>query len=279
MQRRWIGDRQVGAVGFGAAELTFVAAHDEKAAVATVHAALDAGVTLLDTALAYSTPDVMGHNEQLIGRAIRSSAAGAQALVATKGGHHRDGADFPVDGRPETIRRHCELSLRSLGVERIGLYQLHHPDPDVPLSETLGAFAALLDEGKIAAVGLSNVTRSQLDEALAVVPVTSVQNRFSPIDARDGAMIQLCAKLGIAYLAYSPLGGPQPVAERERRLPAFRRVAERRGVSTAQVVLAWILAQAPVVIPIPGSTRPASVRDGAAAADLALSPQEMQDLG
>jgi aryl-alcohol dehydrogenase-like predicted oxidoreductase len=233
----------------------------------TIAAALDAGVTLIDTARAYTSATEPAHNERVIAGALRR--ADKRAVVATKGGHSRAGDTFPIDGRPETIRAHCELSLRALGVESLDLYQLHWPDPDVPLAETMGAFAQLLQEGKILRAGLSNVSIAQIDEAASIVPITSVQNRFSPAHPGDHETIAYTAAARIAYLAYMPLDAGDRLPE------VFSRIAETRGTSLAQIVLAWELAQGANVIPIVGSSRPDSIRDSAAAAHTTLTAAEV----
>jgi aryl-alcohol dehydrogenase-like predicted oxidoreductase len=181
LRARRIGDVEVGAVGLGGVNLSIPRAADEREAVRVVHAAIDVGVTLIDTAHAYTTVDEQAHNERLVALALAGHPRRDDVLVATKGGHFRaDERSWPVDGRPETIRAHCETSLRVLGVHAIGLYQLHWPDPDVPIAESMGVFAELQREGKIRLAGVSNFSVAQIEEARGVVDVASVQNRFSP---------------------------------------------------------------------------------------------------
>jgi pyridoxine 4-dehydrogenase len=251
-----IGGRRVEGIGLGTAPIAFAGGTPATAA-ATVHAALDAGVGLIDTALAYTRPGVESYAEQVVASALRA-APGARPLVATKGGHWRDGDRFPVDGRPATLRAHCETSLRTLGVERVDLYFLHHVDPAVPLTDSVGALAQLRQEGKVAAIGLSNVTVAQLDEARAAAPVAAVQNRLSYADPAGLATARACARRGVAYLAYSPLATPPGPA-----LAAARAVAARHGASVQRVLLAWLRAQAPGIVPLVGASRPASIRDSA----------------
>lgn len=280
MQKRRIGDLPVSAIGLGGVNLSMPEPLDERSGVRTIHAALDAGVTLIDTAHAYTTLEHEAHNEWLISRALRQHPKREDVLVATKGGHFRAGpANFPVDGRPETIRSHCEVSLRTLHVERIGLYQLHWPDPRVPIVETMGAFAELRQEGKIRLVGVSNFSVEQIEQAIGVVEVASVQNAFSPFARDDRPVIDYCAARGIAYLAYTPLGGSERARSLGETLGAFAEVASARGVSAQQVVLAWHLAQSPAVIPIPGARRPETIADSARAAELQLGPDELALLG
>jgi len=280
VQRRRIGEVEVGAIGFGGVNLSLPEPVPDGDAERVVHAALDAGVTLIDTAHVYTSVDEEAHNERVIARALATHPRGGDAFVATKGGHFRAGRDgFPIDGRPEVIRAHCETSLRVLGVDRIDLYQLHWPDPDVPVAESMGVFAELQQEGKIRYAGVSNFSVAQIEEARGVVEVTSVQNRFSPAGAEDRPVLEYCAREGIAYLPYTPLDGAARARTVGSRLPAFARVAEERGVSPQQVVLAWHLAQAPVAIPIPGASRPETIADSAAAAELELTEEELALLG
>ncbi|MEV6974042.1 aldo/keto reductase [Kitasatospora sp. NPDC093806] len=289
MWQRTIGGRSVGAIGLGAMPLSVEGRPDAADALTTLHAALDAGVTLLDTADSYHWhADETGHNERLIARALaaRPAAERDAVLVATKGGRGRPGdGSWTVDGRPEHLRRACEDSLRRLGVPAIDLYQLHKPDPRVPWAESVGALAELLTAGKIRAAGLSNVSEQQILTAHEILGpgLVSVQNRFSPADRTAEPQLRLAERLGLAFLPWSPLGGlarsvlddpadPVPAAT------AFHRVAADHGVSPQQVGLAWLLTLSPSVIPIPGARRPASIRDSAAAASLALSPAELEAL-
>ena len=259
-----IAGHRVEGIGLGTAQFAF---RDGTAAdsVATVQAALDAGVTLIDTALAYTRLGVESYAEQIVARALRGAhgTAGSRPLVATKGGHWRDGDQFPVDGRPETLRAHCEISLRTLGVPRIDLYQLHHVDPAVPLADSVGALEDLRSEGKIAAIGLSNVSLAQLDTALAFAPIASVQNHLSLAAPGDLPMALACAERRVAYLAYAPFDGPSgsPPA-------AARSVARQHGVSVHRVLLAWLRAQSPNIVPLAGASRPATIRDSATPLDL-----------
>jgi aryl-alcohol dehydrogenase-like predicted oxidoreductase len=203
-------------------------------------------------------------------------------VVVTKGGHYRDGNSAPVDVRPETIRLHCETSLKLLGVDTIELYQLHHPDPSVPITATMSIFAGLRDEGLIRQIGVSNVSVAQLEAARTVVPVASVQNRFSPFQQEHRDVLDYCTEHGIAFLAYSPLSGGSGLLPGPGRLakafPAAARVAERNGISVQRLALAWLLALSPVLIPISGASRPETIRDSAAAAGVKLTPEELAEL-
>ncbi|GHH77077.1 oxidoreductase [Streptomyces sulfonofaciens] len=256
---------------------------DEARSIATIHAALDAGVTFIDTADAYHQhADEVGHNEALIAKALATHSAGSEVLVATKGGHLRPGdGTWTLDGRPEHLKRACEASLKRLGVEAIGLYQFHRPDPAVPYEESVGAIAELLDEGKIRMAGISNADPARIRQADEVLGgrLVSVQNQFSPAFLSSRPELDLCAELGIAFLPWSPFGGITRADSLGTSHDAFARVAEAHGVSPHRVCLAWMLALSPVVIPIPGSSRPETIRDSVAATELSLDADELALLG
>jgi len=282
MQQRRIGDRTVGAIGLGGMPMSVREHNDEALALRTIRAALDAGVTLIDTADAYSVDEAtFGHNEELIARALAKYGAGSdEVLVATKGGHTREGREWALDGRPEYLRKACEGSLRRLGVEAIGLYQHHRPDPEVDYAETLGGLKELLDDGLIVRAGISNADPEQIRLAHKILGegLVSVQNEFSPRFRSSQAELELCAELGIAFLPWSPLGGMSGASELGDRFSPFAEVAAKHGVSAQQVALAWELAQSPVVIPIPGASRVESVEDSVAAAELTLDSEDLARL-
>src|SRR5512139_838775 len=282
MEQRRIGQRTVGAIGLGGMPMSVREHNDEDLGTRTIHAAIDAGVTLIDTADAYSVDDVtFGHNEELIARALSSSGSGTdEVLVATKGGHTREGKEWGLDGRPEYLRKACEGSLRRLRVEAIGLYQHHRPDPKVDYAETIGGLKELLDEGLIVGAGISNADPDQIRLAYEILGegLVAVQNEFSPRFRSSQAELDLCAELGIAFLPGSPLGGMSSAADLGDRFAPFAEVAEKHEVSPQQVALAWELAKSPVVIPIPGASRVESVRDSVAAADLKLDDEDLAKL-
>ncbi len=281
MQQRSLGDRTVGAIGLGGMPLSVEGRPDEAQAIRTVHAALDAGVTLLDTADAYCLgADEVGHNERLLARALATWSGDRDAVVvATKGGHTRppDGS-WALDGSREHLRAACEASLRALGVESIGLYQFHRPDPQVPWAESVGALEELRAEGKVQLAGVSNADPGQIRKAAALTSLASVQNELSPRFRSSEPEVDLCADEGIAFLPWSPLGGIGRAGELGSAHGAFAEVASERGVSPQQVCLAWLLAKAPVVIPIPGARRVETILDSVAAADLQLSDEELARL-
>lgn len=290
MRYRMLGDVRVGAVGFGTMPLSIEGRPDEARAVATVHAALDAGITLLDTADSYHPPNgTPGEGELLVARALASYGGGTDGvLVATKGGRGRtpDGG-WTVDGRPEHLRRAAEASARRLGGDAIGLYQLHKPDPAVPFAESLGAVRELLYRGTIRLAGVSNVDTGQIRLAREVLGdrLVSVQNRYSPAVRESEAELGLCAELGLAFLPWSPLGGISrssldgaSALEEDPEFGVFHRIARERGVSPQRIALAWLLARSETVLPIPGASRPETVRDSAGAAELLLSREELAAL-
>ncbi|HJU01457.1 MAG TPA: aldo/keto reductase [Actinomycetes bacterium] len=280
MPTRRLGGLQVSAIGLGEMPMSLAGRPDEAQAVRTIHAALDAGVNLIDTADSYCRDDAdFGHGEDLVRRALAAwSGDRDRVLVATKGGHTRPGGSWDLDGRPEYLRQACEASLKRLGVEAIGLYQFHRPDPKVPFTESVGALAELRAAGKVRLVGLSNVSVDQIRQARELVEVASVQNEFSPRFRRSEGELAWCAANRIAFLPWSPLGGIGRGRDLGGRHRAFAEVAGAHGVSPQQVALAWELAKAPVVIPIPGSSRPETILDSAAAASLRLSADELARL-
>jgi aryl-alcohol dehydrogenase-like predicted oxidoreductase len=246
-----------------------------------IHAALDAGITFVDTADVYCLDDgELGHNERLVARALRSWRGGGEGrdgvLVGTKGGMRRPEGRWERDATPAHLRAACERSLRALGVERIDLYQLHAPDPRVPLEESVSALADLRREGKIARIGLSNVSVEEIRRAQGVTEIATVQNRLSPFfrEALDEGVVAHCAAKGIGFLAYSPTGGGR-LTRKLPDHPVLRPMAERLGATPHQLVIAWALAQAPNVVPIPSARSVEHVRASAAAAALELSPADL----
>lgn len=282
MHRRGVGNRDVAPIGLGAMPMSLEGRPDRTRSIRTIHAALDAGVELIDTADAYSKgAEDTGHNERLIAEALHTWGADrTNVVVATKGGHIRPGdGSWIVDGRPEHLRRACEASLRNLDRDVIDLYQLHRPDPDVPFAESVGALAELQQEGKVRQAGLSNVTVEQIDEARTIVRVASVQNELSPAFRSSRGELAHCERHGIAFLAWSPLGGMGAAAGLGGAHQVFRDVAERHGASPQQVALAWLLALSPACIPIPGASRPETILDSVRATELELSDDELAALG
>jgi aryl-alcohol dehydrogenase-like predicted oxidoreductase len=250
---------------------------DEERSIRTIHAALDAGVGLIDTADAYARDDRdIGHGERLVAKALKGRRD--DVIVATKGGLTRTREQsWPPDGRPEYLRAACEASLRALATDVIDLYQFHRPDPDVPYAESIGAFHDLQAEGKVRWVGISHASVAQLEEARSIVEVVSVQNQLaldfaSPITKGE---VAAAADAGIAFLPWSPLGGIGK-ADGTGAVEPVAAAAKAHDVSPQQVALAWLLSLSPTVIPIPGSSRPETITDSARAASLELSDDELR---
>jgi aryl-alcohol dehydrogenase-like predicted oxidoreductase len=287
--------------------LSFEQRPAESDAVRIIHAAIERGATLLDTADIYA-PDErdIGHNERLIAGALRSwPGPRRDVIVATKGGYTRQSGRLVPNGHPVHLRNACERSLRALGVDEIDLYQLHTPDPSIPLEDSVGALRELRNEGKIRWLGLSNVNVTTIEAARAIVPIQSVQNELSlfrrdcihvgPIGRleRSGlrgirqlrrlvgepfqsGVLAHCEHLGIGFLAYSPLGGP-----RNQRLSSHAvvtRIAKSHGVSTHALAIAWVLAQGRSVIPIPSARTLSHAMDALTAASVELEDAELAEL-
>jgi aryl-alcohol dehydrogenase-like predicted oxidoreductase len=280
---RRIGDVEVSAIGLGGMPMSIEGRPDEARSIATIHAALEVGVTLIDTADAYHLDSTdIGHNESLIAKALGSYGGDTSGvLVATKGGHLRPGGGaWTVDGSPAHLKQAAEDSIKRLGVDAIGLYQFHRPDPATPYEDSIGAIRDLLDAGKIRMAGISNATPAQIRQANEILGgrLVSVQNQFSPAFRSSDPELALCDELGIAFLPWSPLGGISNASELGDKHPAFHQIASELGVSPQQVTLAWMLAKSPYVIPIPGSSRPETIRDSYAAVDLQLTPDQVATL-
>jgi aryl-alcohol dehydrogenase-like predicted oxidoreductase len=267
----------VSAIGLGGMYMSITGRPSEDDAVRAIHAAFDAGVTLVDTADVYCLDQWdIGHNERLVARALREKPQ-AGVVVATKGGLERPNGAWTRNARPLHLREACTKSLQALGVGRIDVYQLHAPDPSVPLADSIGELARLRTEGKIAHVGLSNVSVKEIDEARQIVPIVSVQNRWNPqyrAPETEGVLAH-CTKLGIAFLPYSPFGGASG-AKSLASVGSLAAEAKKRGVSPHQLVLAWMLAKSDAVIPIPGARRVESVVDSAKAVELVLSADDVR---
>jgi aryl-alcohol dehydrogenase-like predicted oxidoreductase len=272
------GAPRVTAVGYGGMHLSIQDRPPEEQGIGVIHAALDAGVTLIDTADVYCLDEAdLGHNERLIAAALRSLGGKRdEVTVATKGGITRPAGRWETNGHPDHLRTACERSLQALGIECIDLYQLHAPDPRVPLADSVGALADLQREGKIRWVGLSNVSVPQIWEASSIVPVDTVQNRLNPFfrEALSQGVVEYCESRGIGFLAYSPIGG----GRLNRKLPAhpvLQPMAARLGVTPHALVLAWVLARSPAVIVIPSARTVEHVLDSVSAAGIALSESDL----
>jgi len=262
------GDLTVNRLGFGAMRITghgiWGDPPDRDQAIATLRRVVELGVNFIDTADSYG-PSV---SEELIAEALHPYPE--DLVIASKGGLVRPGPSrWDPDGRPEHLREACEGSLRRLRLEQIPLYQFHRPDPKVPLAESVGALAELKDEGKIRHVGLSNVTETQLREAQRIVPIVSIQNRFNVTDRRSESLVDLCEQEDMVFLPWAPL-------QESGRKAAVAVAAEQRGVTEHQVVLAWLLASSPAMLPIPGTGDPGHATENVAAVTVDLNRWEME---
>jgi aryl-alcohol dehydrogenase-like predicted oxidoreductase len=267
------GDLEVHRLGFGAMRITGTGVWgppaDRDVAIAVLRRAVELGVDLIDTADSYG-PHV---SEQLIADALHPYPDGL--VIATKGGLERTGpGQWPRNGRPEHLRAACEGSLKDLQVDRIDLYQLHAPDPDVPYAESVGTLKELQDEGKIHHVGVSNVTVEQLDEARSIVDVVSVQNRFNLSDRSSAEVLAVCERDGLGFFPWFPLAAgnlakPGGVVDE---------IAQAHDATPGQVALAWLLARSPVMLPIPGTGSAQHLEENVAAAELKLDDEELARL-
>ena len=269
-----LGDLKVRRMGFGAMRITgqgiWGEPDDVDGARAVLRRAVELGVNLIDTADSYG-PEV---SERLIAEALAPYPE--DLVIATKGGLERGGpGDWRRNCRPDHLKAACEGSLRRLRVERIDVYQLHTVDRAVPLADSVGALAELREEGKVRHVGLSNVNVDQLEEARAIVPVVSVQNRYSLSDRGHEAVLEACEREGLAFLPWFPLSAGR-AAHADGRI---EEIARSHGASLVQVALAWLLARSPAMLPIPGTSSVEHLEENVAAAALELEPAELEALG
>jgi aryl-alcohol dehydrogenase-like predicted oxidoreductase len=267
-------------IGLGCTRLSTDSVISPEQAAATIAAAAGAGVTVFDTAHAYGRdPSDYGGNERLLAGALRGCGAQRTARIVSKGGMKRIGARWVPDGRAGTIQADCEQSLAALGGIEIDTYLVHAPDPRTPWRTTVRALARLAEDGLVRRIGVANINRGQLEEALDIADIAVVQVALSPFDdsALRGGLVEFCERRGIAVMAHSPLGGPRRAAGVGRHR-AIARVASAREASPAQVALAWLLQTSPVVVPIPGARRPENARSAARAAALRLRPGDLSGL-
>ncbi|HEX7705564.1 MAG TPA: aldo/keto reductase [Thermoanaerobaculia bacterium] len=276
MQKTRLGQtaENIPVVGFGGMPLSIEGRPSEKQGREVLHAAIDAGMTLIDTADVYCLDDKdIGHNERLIASVLDERADRDEVLVATKAGMRRPDGAWTNDGSPAHLRSACEQSLRSLRVEQIFLYQFHVPDPKVPFEKSVEAFAELHREGKFRWFGLSNVSITQIERANQILPVVSVQNRLNPYFRESLDVAAECARLGITFLAYSPVGGGR-LAKKLPRFDVLNRIAAAHGSSVHAVVLAWVRSRGSTVVPIPGARTVEHAVDSARSAELNLDATE-----
>jgi pyridoxine 4-dehydrogenase len=268
------GDLEVNRLGFGAMRLCGPRIlgwpRDRENALAVLRRAVELGVNLIDTSNAYG-PEI---NEHQIAEALHPYREGL--VIATKGGLRRTrSGGWPEDGRPEKLREACEGSLARLRLDRIDLYQLHAPDPKVPIEESVGELARLREEGKIRHVGLSNVSVGELERARRIVPIVSVQNRYSLAERSSEDVLETCEREGLAFLPWFPLAS----GSLARQGGPVDQVAERIGATRAQVALAWLLHDSPVMLSIPGTSSLEHLEENVASRDVHLTDDDFAALG
>jgi aryl-alcohol dehydrogenase-like predicted oxidoreductase len=268
----------ISAIGFGGMPLSIQGRPPDEVGRAVINAAIDTGVTLIDTADVYCFNDGdLGHNERLIASAIRNRPDRERIKIATKAGMRRPGGNWTRDGTPKHIREACEKSLRALGVDQIWLYQFHTPDPSVPFEKSVEAFAELQRAGKCRHVGLSNVDVDQIDAASAIVEVHSVQNRLNPYFRESIGVAEKCGRRKITFLAYGPVGGGR-LAKKLPQFPVLQKIAETHKCSPHTVVLAWVRSKGETVVPIPGARTVEHAVDSAKSVEVTLTPDEITQI-
>jgi pyridoxine 4-dehydrogenase len=250
-----IGDRQIPRMGLGTNRLTNTPGN-----VALIRTAASAGIGMIDTAHLYTG----GKSEETIGAALAVRAGGSSPVVATKGGFH------PGEGRPDVLRGQIEQSLRSLRTDAIDLYYLHRVDPDTPLEESIGTIAEFVEQGRIRLVGLSEVGIDEIERARRIVPIAAVQNQYNVSDRGWDEVIDYCEREGIVFVPFYPLSGSSG--------PRLEVIAERRGVTTSQVALAWLLHRSPAILPIPGTLSIEHLRQNVAALEIDLTNEELASI-
>jgi aryl-alcohol dehydrogenase-like predicted oxidoreductase len=307
MKTRQLGKNgpEVSALGLGCMPMSGTYGHSaDEDGIATIHRAIDLGITLLDTADVYGA----GHNEELVGRALKGRRD--RVILATKFGNTRTatGDGGRISGKPEYVRSACEASLKRLGVDTIDLYQQHRVDPDTPIEETIGAVAQLIQEGKVRYIGLSEAQPADIRRAASVHPIASLQSEYSLLERGvEGEVLDTCEELGIGFLPFAPLVrgllggsltpgrtlddsdlraradrfprvGPDHLAANSRLTEAVHELAEAHRATPAQVALAWLLERRPWIVPIPGTKRIQYLEDNAGAVDLELTDGDRQRL-
>ena len=268
-------------IGYGAWPLSNVNRPSEEQALEVIARAVEAGVDLIDTADAYCLDEHdFGHNEQLIRKALDAIGDSGEVTVATKVGSLRPGGAWTRCGRPEHIKSACEGSLQRLGVEIISLYQLHAPDEDVPIEDSVGAMRDLQEAGKVAHLGMSNFDLDQLERAQREARIESLQNQCNPWVRGDvdSGLVARCREMDVTYIAWYPVGGE--IGHRAcASHPVLKALSAKYDASPYQLLLAWLLGLGDHVLPIPGATRPASIQDSAKAADLKVEPADLEAIG
>lgn len=276
MIQTWLGNSntKVSKLGLGCAPLSVSGRPDRSQAIAVIQAAFESGISLFDTANTYCLDEHdLGHNEHLLQVAL-SGYSSDDYLIITKGGLARPNGTWICDGKPHSLRAACEHSLRTLQREYHPMYILHAPDPDVPFEESVGELIRLQNEGKILHLGLSNVSVAQCQQALNMTTISCIQNRLHLYDRHSDDVLRWCEQHNISFIAYSPFGG----SERSSHLqsdPILTELAHKYSVSPYQIVIAWLLALSPNLLPIPAATKPASIEDSTRGIDLLLDAADI----
>lgn len=267
-------------IGLGAMPLSLDTRPDEATAFEVIKAFIDGGGNFIDTANVYCIDDDdIGHNEKLIHKVLAQLGKLNDVIVATKGGLTRPKGRWDTNGSPDWLRKSCEKSLKDLNTDSIFLYQLHAPDPNVPITESVGELARLKEEGKIQHIGLSNVNTREILAAMTVAPILSVQNRCNVLEKKSfkTGVVDLCEKEGIVFIPHSPVGGHFDHIKLAASKP-IKAIAEKHGVSVYRIVLAWLLHKGNHILPIPGASKVSSITDSLKAVNVRLDQEDMQHL-
>ncbi len=272
--------RWITRIGLGGMHLSIQGRPEREPAKRVVRRAVELGVNFIDTADVYCLGEGdLHHNEKLIREALDEYGGGDAVLIATKGGMTRPEGRWEKNGRPRHLRAACERSMKALRAEAIDLYQFHVPDPEVPFEDSVGEVSRLFAEGKVLAVGLSNVDVEQIQTAQDIVEIASVQNRFNPWERQDdeSGLIRYCDESRITYLPYSPVGGGRRV-KLLREHQRLKEIGGRLGATPEEVVLAWILSKSPRLVPIPSATRLESIESSVRAEGIRLDPADVEEI-
>ena len=272
--------KSVTAIGLGAMPLSLANRPDEKTAIDVIQTFIDLGGNFIDTANVYCKDDTdVGHNERLIKKALKESDKASQVIIATKGGLRRPKGRWETDASPEWLRLSCERSLHDLNTDSIFLYQLHAPDPRVPLFDSVGELLRLREEGKIQHIGLSNVNTHEILTALSIAPITSVQNRCNILERKSftNGVIELCGEKDITFIAHSPVGGHFDHGKLAKNRKLLK-IGRETGASPYQVALAWLLAKGEHILPIPGASKVSSITSSLQSMDIKLSHTDIRFL-
>lgn len=267
-------------IGLGAMPLSLANRPNEAQALDVINTFIDGGGNFIDSANVYCADDKdVGHNERLIAKALSKRGNSQDIIVASKGGLRRSKGDWKVDASPEWLRASCEKSLQDLNSDSIFLYQLHAPDPDIPLTDSIGELAKLKDEGKIQHIGLSNVSVEHIELALSVAHIMSVQNRCNLFERQsfNNGVVDFCENNNITFIAHSPVGGHYQHAQRSENV-LLKKLAEKYEVSAYQIMIAWLLHKNSSIFPIPGASKTISIKDSIQAVKVDLTKEDMQIL-